>query len=407
MPPTLLVRADLDTGEVEPALTADVLAGYGAIRVLALRSEVPVGSAEAALPLLLDDATDAVLRLASRATNGLPPRRGVEAPAGWEPAVSVIIATRDRPAALRRAVASILGGRYPNLEVCVVDNSAAGEWAETVAALSRRDPRVRYLSEPRPGISRARNHGARRAEGEILVFTDDDVVVSRGWLEAIVATLGRDPGAACVTGLILPAELETPAQLWATMVSGLNKGYRPRVFQLGRSDVPSLFPFRLGIYGSGANLGVPAEIFRVYAGFDEALGAGTRSRGGEDLDFFLRLILDGHRLVYEPTAYLFHHDYRRFEDLLRQRQGYGVGLAAVLTKHLMGSDPWPILRLAPQGLLYLLSPRSPKNSGKRPGYPRILDLAELGGLIYGPWAYRCGVRASMAIAGAATSGSGR
>jgi GT2 family glycosyltransferase len=301
--------------------------------------------------------------------------------------VSVIIATRARPALLRGALGSILNGDYTNIELIVVDNSVTGDSRATVASLARDEPRITYLWEPAPGMSRARNTGSACAAGELLVFTDDDVIVASTWISSMVRTFAGDPTSECVTGLIVPAELETPAQLWIWRVSSLSKGYRPRVFHAGAANLPALFPFRLGVYGSGANLAVRADVYSALDGFDEALGVGTQARGGEDLDFFLRLMLDGRRLAYEPAAYLRHNDYRRFDDALVQRYGYGVGLAAVLTKHLMTKNRQLLFRLAPQGVWYLLSPRSPKNAGKVSGYPRILSLAEFAGLARGPFTY--------------------
>ena len=301
--------------------------------------------------------------------------------------MSVIIATRARPAFLRGAVGSILSGDYTNIELIIVDNSATGDSRDTVASLALDDPRVTYLWEPSPGISRARNAGSARAAGELLVFTDDDVVVASTWISSMVRAFAGNPTSECVTGLIVPAELETPAQLWIWLAASLSKGYTPRVFHAGATDMPALFPFRLGVYGSGANLAVHSDVYSALGGFDEALGVGTPARGGEDLDFFLRLMLDGRRLVYEPAAYLRHNDYRRFDDVLVQRDGYGIGLAAVLTKHLMTKNRQLLFRLAPQGVCYLLSPRSPKNAGKVLGYPRILSLAEFAGLARGPFAY--------------------
>jgi hypothetical protein len=211
--------------------------------------------------------------------------------------------------------------------------------------------------------------------------------VASTWISSMVRAFAGNPTSECVTGLIVPAELETPAQLWIWMAANLSKGYTPRVFHAGATNMPALFPFRLGVYGSGANLAVRSDVYSALGGFDEALGVGTPARGGEDLDFFLRLMLDGRRLVYEPAAYLRHNDYRRFDDVLVQRDGYGMGLAAVLTKHLMTKNRQLLFRLAPQGVWYLLSPRSPKNAGKVLGYPRILSLAEFAGLARGPLAY--------------------
>lgn len=384
--PVLIAEVELDTGQVMAPPNSRFLGEYGSIWALVLRGGIPIGDVAVPVPSMTERWQSDIVAAAQTACGQAAPRV-LASIANWTPLVSVIIATRARPALLRGAVRSILSGDYTDIELIVVDNSATGDSRATVASLARDDPRITYLWEPGPGISRARNTGAARAAGELLVFTDDDVIVASTWISSMVRTLAGNPRSECVTGLIVPAELETPAQSWVWRAANLSKGYTPRVFHAGATNLPALFPFRLGVYGSGANLAVRSDVYSALGGFDEALGVGTPARGGEDLDFFLRLMLDGRRLVYEPAAYLRHSDYRRFDDALVQRDGYGVGLAAVLTKHLMTKNRRLLFRLAPQGVWYLLSPHSPKNAGKVWGYPRILSLAEFAGLARGPFAY--------------------
>ncbi|PRC62799.1 glycosyl transferase family 2, partial [Mycobacterium sp. ITM-2017-0098] len=68
--------------------------------------------------------------------------------------------------------------------------------------------------EPRPGLSRARNTGLSAATGEVVAFTDDDVVVDRHWLSAIARGFSRGPAVSCVSGIVAAAELRTPAQAY-------------------------------------------------------------------------------------------------------------------------------------------------------------------------------------------------
>ena len=394
--PVLIAEVELDSDSVTVPPNSRFLEQYHSVWALVLRNGMPIG--DIVVPVSsMTERWQADIVAAAQIAYGQAAPRTLAPIADWNPLVSVIIATRARPALLRGAVSSILSGDYTNIELIVVDNSPTGDSRATVASLAREDSRITYLWEPASGISRARNAGSGQAAGELLVFTDDDVIVASTWISSMVRTFVGNPTAECVTGLIVPAELETPAQLWIWMAASLSKGYTPRVFHAGASDLPSLFPFRLGVYGSGANLAVRSDVYSALEGFDETLGVGTPARGGEDLDFFLRLMLDDRRLVYEPAAYLRHNDYRRFDDVLVQRDGYGVGLAAVLTKHLMTENRRLLVRLAPQGVWYLLSPHSPKNAGKERGYPRILSLAEFAGLARGPSAY-CRSRRTRSVA---------
>ena len=122
-------------------------------------------------------------------------------------------------------------------------------------------------------------------------------------------------------------------------------------------------------------------------GFDVKLGAGTAARGGEDLDMYIRLLLAGETIVYEPAAVLFHEHPSDRRGLRRRAFDYGVGLTAMLTKQLHSGPRLALLRAAPAGVGYLLDPRSRKNASRGAGYPRALTMLEGLGMLLGPLAY--------------------
>ena len=88
------------------------------------------------------------------------------------PLVSAIVITRDRPAKLEDAIASVRAQTYPNIELVVVDGSS-----ESVESLVRRragDRPVTYRRDEGDGPGAARNVGIRAADGEYVAFLDDD-----------------------------------------------------------------------------------------------------------------------------------------------------------------------------------------------------------------------------------------
>ncbi|MDQ3701701.1 MAG: glycosyltransferase family 2 protein, partial [Chloroflexota bacterium] len=147
------------------------------------------------------------------------------------PMVSVIIPTRDRPDWLADCLRSLVALEYPRYEIIVVDNAPA---TEATAELVRREyghlAHVRYVREPRPGPASARNRGLTLAHGEIVAFTDDDAIADRFWIAELVRGFGRGPDVTCVTGSIVPRELETPPQILFEQFGGLNKGFSRRIF---------------------------------------------------------------------------------------------------------------------------------------------------------------------------------
>ena len=188
---------------------------------------------------------------------------------------------------LRRCLDSLAALRYRSFDVVVVDNAPrSGETGAVVRDWERAHPSigVRYLQEPVPGAARAHNRALAVAEGSWVVRTDDDVVVDPEWLAAIAEAATSGPGVECVTGLILPAEIATPAQELLEQFGGYARGYRRRRVDLGEHrPADPLFPFTTGRLGSGANIAFDAAKLRARGGFDAALGPGTPARGGEDL----------------------------------------------------------------------------------------------------------------------------
>ncbi len=327
---------------------------------------------------------------ALRRAVGRLPEPAPRSPSGPQPAVSVVLTTCAQAFSVIRCVASLLDSPHPPAEVIVVENRPAlSDVAESLARTFGGDARLRYVEESRRGLSHARNRGAELAVNEVVAFTDDDVVCDPGWVGAIARAFASPSRPAAVSGLILPMELETPGQVLLEQFAGFGKGFAPASFSLERPppDDP-LFPFAPGAFGSGANLAFRADALRELGGFDPRLGAGTASVGGEDLDILLRTLRRRWAIEYTPDAIVWHQHPSTIRRLERQVFNYGVGLSAMLTKHLISPDSRrEVLRRIPAAVRHLRDPASRKNVGKREGYPRRLDAIERLGMLYGPAAY--------------------
>ena len=260
--------------------------------------------------------------------------------------ISVVIATCANPQMAVGCVESILAAVDGRFEVVVVENRPdRSTVADALAAAFPGDARIRYVEEHRPGLAWARNAGLEAARGELIAFTDDDVQIDRGWAPAVRAAFASAPEVDCVTGLILPRELETAAQLLDERFASFGKGFERRTYSIDEppSDQP-LFPYTAGYFGSGANMTFRSSAIRALGGFDRALGTGTPARGGEDLDICVRLLHSGRRLTYEPAAMVWHRHPDTYAAVRRQVFGYGVGLGAMLGKHVAcGPNRWDVV----------------------------------------------------------------
>jgi len=307
------------------------------------------------------------------------------------PFATIVITTCGGPGSrLTTTLPGALAQTYPHFEVVVVDNRPATSGVRQVLeAAYPSETNVRYQAEARPGLSHARNCGAVAARGEIVAFTDDDVDIDPDWLGCLVAGFDSSQ-VACVTGLILPLELETPAQRLLEEFGGYAKGFDRRIWDGGdhQSDNP-LYPYTVGAFGSGANAAFRRDALAQLRGFDGALGAGTVAKGGEDIDLYVTCVQRGFQIVYEPGAIVRHAHGREMEDVRQKVRDYGVGLGAMLTKHL--TRDWPtfvaMTGRIPVGVRHLLGRDSTKNANRSASYPRSLIAAELVGLLYGPIAY--------------------
>ena len=303
------------------------------------------------------------------------------------PPVSVIVATRERPVELARCLDSLIRMPYPNLEIIVVDNAPETDRAEQLVRERYADT-VTYVREPHRGLASAHNRGLREAGGRIIAFTDDDVIADREWPAALAEGFTAREDVGCVTGLIVPAELETPAQIMLEAEGGFTKTFEQRSHYLGRPDAGPLFPFTVGQLGSGANMAFDAALLRRLGGFDPATGTGSAARGGDDLLAFFRTIAAGRSVVYQPSAVIWHHHRRTMDALKAQAYGYGVGLGAYLTAavaHEPRMLPGLVRRL-PRGIAYELEHSRP-NLCDPAVRPARLAAAQRLGLLYGPFAY--------------------
>jgi GT2 family glycosyltransferase len=295
------------------------------------------------------------------------------------PRATVAICTRDRPDDLRRALDALLGLPDHGQEILVVDNRPS---TEATLRLVREHPTVRYVREDRPGLDAARNRAMREATHDIVAFCDDDAVVEPEWLEGLCRNFA-DPQVLCVTGLTMPLELETEAQEYFEQHSPFGRGFRRVVFD-GQRDNPLL----VGRVGAGANMALRRSILELVGPFDEALDAGTPTRSGGDHEMFSRILSAGYRIVYDPAALSWHRHRRTFEELRATFYGYGVGVYATFTRHLLHERELGVLKLAFGWFRHGQAPALVGAVLKRPGsVPLPLVLAELRGCLAGPGAY--------------------
>jgi GT2 family glycosyltransferase len=321
------------------------------------------------------------------------------------PPISVVMCTRDRAALLAEALASVLETDYPMFEVIVVDNAGTTDETRNFAA-NHSDDRVRYVSEPRPGVSRGRNRGLRAAAYDIVAFVDDDAIVPRHWLTGLAAGFGRADDVALVCALVASGEVRTRPQAWFDNRVSWDDARTPRQFRLSDppGDVP-LFPFQVGAYGTGACFAVKRRVYQQVGALDVAMGPGTPTMGGEDIDLFVRVVCAGWAVAVEPAAVVWHRHRAEISALHVQARGYGVGLGAWLTKTALSPRllrrALPLLPAA-MGRIHTIATggsadpeQVDRTYGLPDGYTRALGHLEVRSALLGPFRYALAVVAAL------------
>jgi cellulose synthase/poly-beta-1,6-N-acetylglucosamine synthase-like glycosyltransferase len=227
-----------------------------------------------------------------------------------DPLVSVVVPVLNGGPAFRDLLASLAHLSYPRerLEILVVDNGSDDD-----SAGAARRAGFNVVAEPRRGASVARNTGVGQTQGEIVAFTDADCIVTRGWIEGLVAPF-TDPEVGGVGGR---------TETWLPRTWTERHAARTRHLDAERHLSHPTFPF-----APTANAAFRRRVFEKIGGFDPAFP------WGEPIDFCKRVIRDaGMKLAFAPRAVVFHRARARLGDYYRQQKGYGYSLALLCDKY--------------------------------------------------------------------------
>jgi glycosyltransferase involved in cell wall biosynthesis len=250
--------------------------------------------------------------------------------------LSVIIATRNRATMVRACLDSIVvalaRAAVPlQAEVVIADNGSSDNtvdviehWAATGGA-----PPVRLLSEPKPGVSRARNQALRLADGELLVFTDDDCRLHPEYVNDLLRHDAKDDELVLRGGRV---ELGDPSDLPLTINSGPTRARWSRRSNSARREA---------ICGRihGCNMAMRRVLLKQIGVFDETLGPGSSIGSGEDSDLIYRAYLSGATLEYVPDMIVFHHHGRKDPEVGRKLlRRYTTANGALFARYLF-KDP--------------------------------------------------------------------
>lgn len=202
---------------------------------------------------------------------------------------TVVVCTRNRPVLLQKCLVAVAQVDPAPDAVLVVDNSEGNGETESVA----REFGARYTVEPKRGLSRARNRGLAECDTEIVVYLDDDAIPAPDWLGLLLAPFADEKTGASSGRVITP---ESSSKDQHQEIPRCLSNQEPRWFEIAT----------FGGMGLGSNMALRKQACTSPKFFDERLGRGAPFQIGEENYAFARLLADGYRVVYLPSAVVFH-----------------------------------------------------------------------------------------------------
>ena len=243
--------------------------------------------------------------------------------------LSVIVATRNRAHAISGCLDSIcdsLAQAGPlAAEIVVVDNGSQDgtsriveQWATGCAFP------VRLLVEPRSGLAVARNRALRTAQGELLVFTDDDCRLSKEYVNDLLGHDAADTEPVLRGGRV---ELGDHTDLPITIRTSTTRQ------RFNRRTHPATHDSIVG-HISGCNMTMRRALVEQLGPFDERFGVGASIESSEDSDYLFRAYLAGFTLEYVPDMTVFHYHGRKQKTVgYKLYRGYSIGTGAIYAKY--------------------------------------------------------------------------
>lgn len=218
------------------------------------------------------------------------------------PTVSVVVCAYNAASTLDECLESLARLKYPKYEVIVVDD---GSFDGTRQIIARHE--VESIRVPNGGLSRARNLGIEAARGEIVAFIDSDAYADPDWLFYLVCAL-EEHGAAAVGG----PNLSPPQDGFTAQCVDESPG-NPTCVLVDNERAEHI---------PGCNMAYRKSIFDRAGKFDALHRA-----AGDDVDVCWRVLVAGGKIVYHPSALVWHHRRPTIKTYLRQQKGYGYAEA--------------------------------------------------------------------------------
>jgi glycosyltransferase involved in cell wall biosynthesis len=267
--------------------------------------------------------------------------------------ISIIIPTLNSAKTIQNTLRMLFSNDFPQelFEVIVVDNGSS-DWTEEAV----RDFPVKFLKCAKRGQRPARNLGLRNAKGNIICFTDSDILIPKDWLAKISSFLQENPAVDAVGGIVLPPKEEDQNSI--RRIAG--------EIYVERQRFPSVLSKTRYLKYPGslytANSAYRKETLDACNGFDESLWNHYCYHDSCDIDLSWRLVRMGKNLIFNPDIKVYHYAPSTLPGLFKQLFGWGAVYTMITKKYGYHSKfrekLWPLPFLANTFFSLVLAPLS-------------------------------------------------
>lgn len=238
--------------------------------------------------------------------------------------ISIIIPTLNSAKTIQNTLSLIYSNDFPQefFEIIIVDNGSSDATEKAVSNYP-----VIFLKCPKRGQGPARNLGLRNAKGDIICFTDSDILIPKDWLAKISGFLQENPTVDGVGGIVLPPNEEDQNSI--RRIAG--------EIYLERQGFPAEITRTQYLKGRGtlytANSAYRKETLIACNGFDESLSHQYYYHDSCDIDLSWRLVKMGKNLLFNPHIRVYHYAHHDLQGIFRQLLGWGAAYTYIRKKH--------------------------------------------------------------------------
>src|SRR5215813_7141421 len=235
------------------------------------------------------------------------------------PKVSVIIPTKNRSALLGAAIDRIESQTVPrsDYEVIVIDNDSCDDTRHILEQKSRTYSNLRFGVQEKPGAAATRNAGLRLANGDMILFIDDDVQAEPELVQAHLDCHRGNPNASVIGAVTMP---------WDNTSDPFLRYLRDH--RILNPYTPSKGPLDFSYYHT-CNVSTPTQKLLDVGGFNENFNV----YGMEDIELGYRLQKAGSRMVFAPDARAIHHRFPGYQDFVERSEQAGYSLGHLIHLH--------------------------------------------------------------------------